>query len=72
MDIVAKIRWSDLGCPKVPGPYWDNAVGRVVTVKQVNIDAAGGNPSAICRVHGFRLVPGGRPQYHVGAVERAP
>lgn len=42
----SRVLWSALGSPTRPGVYdWD---GYLVHVEQVHIDAAEGNPEAIC------------------------
>jgi hypothetical protein len=51
-----KIRWNDLGCPTEPGNY--EYQGNLVKVTRGNIEAAGGNPDAICTLICFTPISG--------------
>jgi len=63
------VQWRELGCPSAPGTY--ECDGKPVRVRQVNIDAAIGNPDAICHVVVFQP-RSGPPQYSIGAVNPYP
>jgi hypothetical protein len=43
-----QIRWSDLGCPQIPGVHHWN--GHKIMVRKQKIEAARGNPDAICTI----------------------